>query len=85
VRERVADPKPLDAFLVDAKDHYFIFALKPGEGSSDPAPYAMFKMRYGDDRPILALVITPREGGGEANVEDIRRPGGVVVVALTGD
>ncbi len=85
VRKWVADPRPLDAFLVNAEDHYFVFALKPDSEDPSQSPYAMFTMRYDEDRPILALVITPRAGGREAEAEDIRRPGSVVVVALTPD
>ncbi len=79
----MADPKPLDAFLVNARDHYFVFRLKPETEAPDRIPYAMFKMRHDEDRPILAVVITPQEGGGEVEVAEIRRPSSVIMVALT--
>ncbi|MHB1413945.1 MAG: hypothetical protein ACYC1C_01740 [Chloroflexota bacterium] len=84
LRKRVADPKPLDAFLVNAEDHYFVFALKPGEGTAEQAPCAMFKMRYDQDGPVIALVITPR-GADKVEAVDIRRPDTITIVDLNSD
>ena len=72
IRRRVADPSPMDAWEMDMT-HYFVFELRRTE-AADPAsepPYALFKMRWEDDGPLDAMVITPDVRGGEPRVEKI--------------
>lgn len=65
IRRRVAEPMPIDAWQMDLL-HYFIFQLRPDENApaGEDATYALFTMRWEDDGPVSALIITPDTGGG---------------------
>lgn len=88
VRKRVADLKPVDAWLHDGL-HFFNFALKPLNGINGhlengaattletPAAHetsmAVFAMYPGLSQPVSAVVVTPRAGGAEPHIEDLRQ------------
>jgi hypothetical protein len=70
----VADPKPFDAWQVNT-EHYFVFELRPdGDAAVTTAPVALFKMRWEENGPVLAVVITPSDNGASAEVRDLRWP-----------
>jgi hypothetical protein len=72
IRNRVADPKPADAWQMDMI-HYFLFQLKPEEDTPGvQAPYALFTMRWEDNGPVSARVISADFTGGEVKVLDLR-------------
>jgi hypothetical protein len=72
IRRRVADVKPVDAWQMDMI-HYFLFQLKPEEGASGvEPPYALFTMRWEDDGPVSARVISTDGSGKEVKVFDLR-------------
>jgi len=79
IRRRVADPKPVDAWQADMV-HYFLFQLRPLE---DVIPYALFTMRWEDNGPVSALVITPDTEGKQAEVVNLSQPGSVQTVPLS--
>lgn len=71
IRKRVADVKPVDAWQMDMI-HYFLFQLKPQEGAPGvEPPYALFTMRWEDDTPVSARVISPDATGNEVKVLDL--------------
>jgi hypothetical protein len=80
VRRQVADRRPVDAFLVDEQDHYFVFVLSAAGDA--PAPYALFKMRHGFAHPLLAVLVAPDPDGRSATVTPIGRPGESLRVPL---
>ena len=83
IRRRVADPKPVDAWQMDML-HYFLFPLPAvKEPANGEAPYALFTMRWEDNGPVSALVITPHADGKQAEVVDLRQPGTVSTVPLS--
>jgi len=70
----VADPKPLDAWQ-DSLAHYFVFELRPlPEGTATATAFALFKMRWEDNGPVRALLITPSGDRASAEVRDLRWP-----------
>ncbi len=71
----MADPKPWDAWQADGL-HYFVFELRPEArlASDPPIPYALFTMRWEDDDPVSALVITPLASGEAAEVVNLHQP-----------
>lgn len=82
IRKRVADPKPLDAWQMDC-EHYFVFELRPAtEATATETPFALFTMRWEDDGPVAALVITPDASGEQAEVVDLRQPGSVYTMPV---
>jgi hypothetical protein len=72
IRTRVTQPKPLDAWRENL-EHYFVFELRgAADATSTDTPYALFKMRWEDDGPVSAIVITPLSDGTHAEVRDLR-------------
>lgn len=80
IRSRVATPTPVDAWQFDG-EHYFVFELRP---ENDAVTFALFKMRWEDNGPLSALLITPTADGKHAEVRDVRRPDKVHRLLLGG-
>ena len=79
IRKRVADQHHLDSWQEDDV-HFFVFLLHPEAGAgADPAnpPVAVFAMHPAYREPVSAVVVTPRSGGAEAEIQDLRVPGSV--------
>jgi hypothetical protein len=83
IRKRVADPKPFDTWLA-SNDSYFVFEMRSDEESPTPS-VALFRMRWEDDGPVTAIIITPRAGTDEVDVHDLSRPGTTYSVRLSDD
>ena len=81
----MADPKPLDGWLVDIF-HFFVFALHPSPEATvaTGTPFALFTMTPGEKDPVSAIVITPDIAGQHAELVDLRQPGHVSSVSLSG-
>ena len=80
VSSRLAVHEPLETWRVGT-DHFFLFGLHPDERSPRPS-YALFKMIWEEDEPLVAAEITPSEDGGEAEVRQIRQPDVVQVLRV---
>jgi hypothetical protein len=81
VRKRVSDPKPLDAWRI-GDENFFVFALESSPDIVARAAFALSKMRWDQDGPQLALVITRRDHAREVQVSDVRSPEHVRMVSL---
>lgn len=57
VRKGIADPKPVDAWQAHGL-HYFVFQMAKVDGITE-GPYALFTMRWEDERPVSAMIVTP--------------------------
>jgi hypothetical protein len=81
----VADPKPFDAWLAN-NDSYFVFELRPQDDATPPgAAVALFRMRWEDDAPVTAIVISPSGTRERVEVHDLSRPGTPYTVSLADD
>jgi hypothetical protein len=72
----VADHHHLDSWQEDGF-HFFVFQLRPPEGIPTglaDAPVAVFAMHPEIDIPVSAVVVTPKNGGVQAEVQDLREP-----------
>lgn len=60
--------------------HYFVFQLRPQEEAPADADssFALFTMRWEDNEPVSAVVITPSPSGNQAEVVNLRDPAGAV-------
>ena len=81
LRKRVANPKPIDAWQ-DNTEHFFVFELRPIENATGRASFALFKMRWENDGPVLAVTVTPIADGKQAEVRSIAQPSNVHLVPL---
>jgi hypothetical protein len=83
IRKRVARPKPVDAWQAHMV-HYFVFELKPvANGHANTrVPFALFSLRWENDGPAKALVVTPDKSGTHVEVENLLQPGVVQTVPL---
>jgi hypothetical protein len=76
IRPRVVSPRAVDSWQ-DEGVHFFVFLLNPVEGAaavSDDPPVVVFAMHPEQPAPVSAVVVTPRPGGDEAEVLDLREP-----------
>jgi hypothetical protein len=76
IRRRVADHHHLDSWQDDDL-HFFVFLLHPKEGvEADPKnpPVAVFAMHPEIDVPLSAVVVTPKDRGVQAEIQDINAP-----------
>ena len=76
IRRRVADHHHLDSWQDDDL-HFFVFLLHPAEGvEADPKnpPVAVFAMHPEIGMPLSAVIVTPKNGGVQAEVQDLREP-----------
>jgi hypothetical protein len=64
--------------------HSFVFRLcsRGGALADAPIPSALFTMRWEDEGPVTALVITPSPSGDEAEVVNLRAPDSTHTVSL---
>lgn len=87
IRPRVASPRAVDSWQ-DQGVHFFVFQLNPLEGAAstlnDP-PVIVFAMHPEELGPVSAVVVTPKPGGEEAEVVDLRQPGNAYTAAYTTD
>lgn len=87
LRRRVVNRKPVDAWQLDG-EHYFVFELLPAENgaaATTATSFALFKMRWEDNGPVAALIVTPSPDGAHAEVRDARQPDSVHLVPLSRD
>ncbi|HJZ49524.1 MAG TPA: hypothetical protein VKE41_20240 [Roseiflexaceae bacterium] len=76
LRPRVASPRAVDSWQ-DQGVHFFVFQLNPVDGAAavpDDPPVVVFAMHPEEPAPVSAVVVTPRPGGEEAEVVDLRQP-----------
>ena len=71
----------MDAWQSNAL-HYFVFELadEAAEGS-----FALLTMRWEDNGPVSAVVITPDPGENRVEVLDVRQPETVQHIPLSGE
>ena len=84
IRDRLADGAPLDAWQEDGL-HFFVFglaALPAARDGAAEAPVAVFAMDPASPEPVSAVVVTPRPGGAEAEVQDLRGSGAAYAAPL---
>ena len=87
IRHRAVNRKPLDAWMMNG-EHYFVFELLPSKdvaATTTATSFALFKMRWEDNGPVVALIITPSTDGAHAEVRDVRLPDNVHLVPLSRD
>jgi hypothetical protein len=82
IRKRVADPKPVDAWRMGI-DNYFVFELRPAADAAEVPSFALFKIRWEDYAPALAVVVTPSADGAEVQAVDLRQGGPAYKVSLS--
>ena len=84
IRPRVASPMAVDSWQ-DQGVHFFVFQLNPTEGVAvvpgDP-PVVVFAMHPEQPAPVSAVVVTPKLGGEEAEVVDLRQDGNPYIAPL---
>jgi len=86
IRPRVASPRAVDSWQ-DEGVHFFVFQLNPVEGAAavpDDPPVVVFAMHPEEPAPVSAVVVTPKPGGEEAEVVDLRQPGSAYTAAYPG-
>jgi len=87
IRPRVASPMAVDSWQ-DGGVHFFVFQLNPLEGAvavpNDP-PVVVFAMNPEEPGPLSAVVVTPKPGGEEADVLDLRQPDSAYSAAYAED
>jgi hypothetical protein len=86
IRPRVASPKAVDSWQEEGI-HFFVFQLSPVEGAAavpDDPSVVVFAMHPEEPAPVSAVVVTPRPGGQEAEVADLREPGSAYTAAYPG-
>jgi hypothetical protein len=83
IRRRGADPKPVDAWQSNSL-HYFVFKLPPPERAAE-GPFALLTMRWEDNGPVSAVLITPDPGENRVEVVDVRQPETVQHIPLSGE
>lgn len=81
IRKQVAAPRPLDAWMVGVES-YFVFPLKALEAAGAAPSFALFKMCWETESPVIAIVATPTESGGQVMIRDIREPERSSLVSL---
>jgi hypothetical protein len=86
IRPRVASPRAVDSWQ-DQGVHFFVFQLESLEGLAavpgDP-PVVVFAMHPEEPGPVSAVVVTPKPGGEEAEVVDLRQPESAYTAAYIG-
>src|SRR5262249_14969832 len=86
IRPRVASPRAVDSWP-DEGVHFFVFRLNPVEGAAaapDDPPVVVFAMHPEELAPVSAVVVTPKPGGEEAEVVDLREPRSAYTAAYSG-
>jgi hypothetical protein len=83
IRCRGADPKPVDAWQSNAL-HYFVFKLHSADGAAEVS-FALLTMRWEDNGPVSAVLITPDPGENRVEVVDVRQPETVQHIPLSGE
>jgi hypothetical protein len=86
IRPRVANPRAVDSWQDEAV-HFFVFQLNPAEGAAsvpDDPPVVVFAMHPLEPGPVSAVVVTPKPGGEEAEVVDLRQPDSAYTAAYSG-
>jgi hypothetical protein len=83
MRRRGAAPKPVDAWQSNSL-HYFVFKLRPTQRAAE-GPFALFTMRWEDNGPVSAVVITVDPGENRVEVVDVRQPETVQHIPLSGE
>jgi hypothetical protein len=87
IRRRVADHHHLDSWQEDGL-HFFVFLLRPAEdtaaGEADP-PVAVFTMHPELTIPLAAVVVTPRQDGAAAEIQDLHAPESVYTVPVAAE
>jgi hypothetical protein len=78
---QAGDPKPVDAWQ-DHSGHHFLFALRPAGDGPAVQSFALFKMRWKDNGPVLAVTVTPTADGKHAEVHSIAEGASVQIVPL---
>ena len=84
IRPRVVSPQAIDSWQ-DEGVHFFVFQLNPVEGAAavpDDPPVVVFAMHPEEPAPISVVVVTPKPGGEEAEVVDLRQAGSAYTAAL---
>jgi hypothetical protein len=87
LRPRLAGTPPHPVFdsWLDDGFHFFVFALRPVE-SSDGAlrngAVAVFAMHPQSPEPVSAITVVPVNGGNDAEITDLRPPGGSYIATL---
>jgi glycosyltransferase involved in cell wall biosynthesis len=71
IRDRVSDTRPMDSWQQDGL-HFFVFVLRAAEPVAVDGPTAVFTMHPDLSEPVSAVMVTPRPGGAEAEVKDLR-------------
>ncbi len=82
MRRQGSGPTPLDTWRFDGL-HYFLFPMVPQK--DDMEAYALFTMRWEDDGPVAALIMTPQPDKKQVRVIDIRQPEVVQQLALSAE
>ena len=86
IRPRIANPMAVDSWQ-DQGVHFFVFLLRPAEGAPwvphDP-PVVVFAMHPEEPEPVSVVVVTPKPGGEEAEVVDLREAGSTYTAAFLG-
>jgi hypothetical protein len=86
VRGRLVGDEFLDSWKEDGL-HFFVFSLLAPEGAeqgnrTEEGPLAVFAMHPALSNPVSAVVVSPRPGGVEAEIQDLRSPGTVTVTPV---
>ena len=63
--------KPSDTWQANML-HYFVFEFEPDEPDTTGRSYALFTMRWDDDDPVSALIITADDTGEQKKVVNLR-------------
>jgi hypothetical protein len=86
IRPRVASPQAIDSWQ-DEEVHFFVFQLNPVEGAAavlDDPPVVVFAMHPEEPAPVSVVVVTPKPGGEDAEVVDLRQPDSAYTAAYSG-
>ncbi len=86
IRPRVASPQAIDSWQ-DEGVHFFVFQLNVVEGAAavpDDPPVVVFAMHPEEPAPVSVVVVTPKPGGEDADVIDLREPGNAYTAAYPG-
>ncbi|HEV2108235.1 MAG TPA: hypothetical protein VGR16_08235 [Thermomicrobiales bacterium] len=79
IHGRLVGDEILDSWQEDGL-HFFVFSLSAPEGAEqgngiEEGPLAVFAMHPASSSPVSAVVVSPRPGGAEAEIRDLRSPG----------
>jgi hypothetical protein len=89
LRPRLAGkaPHPIYDSWLDDGFHFFVFVLAPARdagGAAAEGGYAVFAMHPQSSEPVSAVTVVPTETGRDAEITNLREPGGSYLAPLPG-